>query len=633
MAVFRKLLYAFVMLAAVVAVTAWNARIMALTSSFSPEIGFEPSNGSGNDGLREERLTELEDMHSIAIEVDPSQATFNKAQPDLCSRKTFPKAMGSQKTSSIAGSNKEIEEQSDVASAKTFPKATGAGLKKKYQKNRKLIEVAPKSSPIAGSNKEKEKHSDVASTNFPKAMGAGAPTMSPQGLKKSTKHRNLIEVDPSQATFNKAQPDLCSRKTFPKAMGSQKTSSIADYNKEIEEQSDVASAKTFPKATGAGAPIVSQQGLKKKYQKNRKLIEVAPKSSPIAGSNKEKEKHSDVASTNFPKAMGAGAPTMSPQGLKKKYHKHRNLIEVDPSQATFNKAQPDLCSRKTFPKAMGSQKTSSIAGSNKEIEEQSDVASAKTFPKATGAGAPTMSPQGLKKKYHKHRNLIEVDPSQATFNKAQPDLCSRKTFPKAMGSQKTSSIAGSNKEIEEQSDVASAKTFPKATGAGAPIVSQQGLKKKYQKNRKLIEVAPKSSPIAGSNKEKEKHSDVASTNFPKQWVQEKEKHSDVASTNFPKAMGAGAPIVSQQGLKKKYHKNRKLIEVALETSPIAGSNKQVDEQSDVSSAKGHPEAMGADVAGSNKEIKEQSDVASTKAFAKARDGGAPIMSQQGLKKK
>ncbi|KAF2308940.1 hypothetical protein GH714_025104 [Hevea brasiliensis] len=307
------------MLAAVVAVTAWNARIMALTSSFSAEIGSEPSNGCGNDGLRVEML--VEDMHSTAIEVDPSL---------------------------------------------TMPQQ---GLKKKYNKHRKLIGVAPETSPIAGSNKEIDEHSDVASAKgHPKAMGAGAPTMSQQGLKKKhNKRRNLIGVAPE-------------------------TSPIA------------------------GAPTMSQQGLKKKHNKRRNLIGVAPETSPIAGSNKEIDEHSDAASAKgHPKAMGAGAPAMSQRGLKKKHNKRRNLIGVAPE-------------------------TSPIAGSNKEVDEHSDAASVKGHPKAMGAGAPTMSQRGLKKKHNKRRKLIGVPPE-------------------------TSPIAGSNMEIEGQSDVvASAEGFAKAMG-------------------------------------------------------------------------------------------------------------------------------------------------------------------------
>ncbi|XP_057997179.1 uncharacterized protein LOC131176081 [Hevea brasiliensis] len=292
------------MLVVGVAAAARSGGMLGRDSSVSAEIGSETSNGGGNDGLREERLAELEYTQSTAIEIDPSRATINKEQPDLCSRKTFPKAMGSQKTSSIAGSNKEIEEQSDVASAKTFPKATGAGapivsqqgLKKKYQKNRKLIEVAPETSPIAGSNKEKEKHSDVASTNFPKAMGAGAPTMSPQGLKKKYhKHRNLIEVDPSLTMPQQGLKKKYSK--HRKLIGvAPETSPIAGSNKEIDEHSDAASAKGHPKAMHAGVPTMSQQRLKKKHNKRRNLIGVATETSPIAGSNKEIDEHSDAAS-------------------------------------------------------------------------------------------------------------------------------------------------------------------------------------------------------------------------------------------------------------------------------------------------------------------------------------------------
>ncbi|XP_057997050.1 uncharacterized protein LOC110636483 isoform X2 [Hevea brasiliensis] len=114
-------------------------------------------------------------------------------------------------------------------------------------------------------------------------------------------------------------------------------------------------------------------------------------------------------------------------------------------------------------------------------------------------------------------------------------------------------------------------------GAGAPTMSQQGLKKKYPKHRKLIEVALETSPTADSNKEIEEQSDVASAKA------------------FPKATGASAPIVSQQGLKKKYHKHRKLIRVAPETSPMVGSKKEIEEQSDVTSAKAFQKAMGAGI--------------------------------------
>ncbi|XP_057996652.1 uncharacterized protein LOC110652563 isoform X2 [Hevea brasiliensis] len=267
------------------------------------------------------------------------------------------------------------------------------GLKKKYNKHRKLIGVVPETSPIAGSNKEIDEHSDAASAKgHPKAMRAGAPTMSQQGLKKKhNKRRNLIGV----AT---------------------ETSPIAGSNKEIDEHSDAASAKGHPKTMGAGAPTMSQRGLKKKHNKRRKLIGVPPETSPIAGSNKEIDEHSDGASAkDHPKAMSAGAPTMSQQGLKKKHNKRRNLIGVVTE-------------------------TSPIAGSNKEIDERSDAASAKGHPKAMVAGAPTMSQRGLKKKHNKRRKLIGVPPE-------------------------TSPIAGSNMEIEGQSDVvASAEGFAKAMG-------------------------------------------------------------------------------------------------------------------------------------------------------------------------
>ncbi|KAF2308947.1 hypothetical protein GH714_025758 [Hevea brasiliensis] len=335
--------------------------------------------------------------------------------------------------------------------------------------------------------------------------------VSQQGLKKHHKHKYLIGVAPE-------------------------SSLITGSNKEIEEHSDVASTKALPKAMGAGAPTMSQQGLKKKYPKHRKLIEVALETSPTTDSNKEIEDQLDVASAKaFPKATGA--PIVSQQGLKKKYHKHRKLIRV-------------------------ASETSPIVGSKKEIEEQSDVTSAKAFQKAMGA--PTMPQQGLKKKYHKHRKFIGVAPE-------------------------TSLIASSNKEIEEQSDVASAKPFPNATGAGASIVSQQGLKM-YHKHRKLIGVALETSLMVGNNEIEQ---------------------SDVASAKAsPKAMGAGASIVSQEGLKNQYHKykklpkamdaglknmyhkHRRLIGVAPETSLIAGSNKEIDEQSEVASAKGFPKAMG-----------------------------------------
>ncbi|KAF2308936.1 hypothetical protein GH714_025027 [Hevea brasiliensis] len=128
--------------------------------------------------------------------------------------------------------------------------------------------------------------------------------------------------------------------------------------------------------------------------------------------------------------------------------------------------------------------------------------------------------------------------------------------------------------------------------------------------------------------------------------------SDVSSLSYSlqavASMGAGIVSEFYQGFKDKRHTGRRTIEIKPKTSPSAGINKEIQEQSDGPSSNGFPKAMSkigegnvsefdqgfkdehntrrrvvemkrriSPRAGINKEIQEQSDGSSSNGFPKA----------------